>query len=330
VSEDFIPPLWLRNPHLQSILPSIAVRRPLVQQRARTVIESSQRWIVDCGAGVRLQAFPSSQAALGRPPARDVAVLIHGWEGSADSLYILTLAQYLFERGVDVVRLNLRDHGDSQDLNEELFHSCRIAEVVGAVRAIQLANPGSRLSIAGFSLGGNFAIRVGALAAQAGLELHRVVAVCPVLDPKQTLLKLESGPALYRNYFVLKWRRSLRRKQAAWPDRYDFDRLLHTATLTGMTEQLVLQYTGFPTLDEYLQGYAIVGDRLATLETPTRVIAAADDPIIPIEDLARLAPRPSLTVTRTSFGGHCGFFDGSDYGWVDRAVGQTIGIQEQP
>jgi hypothetical protein len=323
---EFRPTGWLRNPHLQSIIPSLPLRRRSVEQRCRTLLEASVTEVLDCGDGVRLLAHRATQQRLGRPPAARVVVLLHGWEGSADSLYVLSLGELLLEHGYEVVRLNLRDHGDSHHLNPELFHSCRIAEVVGAVRAIQLANPGRRLSVAGFSLGGNFAIRIGLHAAQAGLELHQVVAVCPVLDPKQTLLKLESGPALYRNYFVLKWRRSLRRKQAAWPGLYDFDRLLRTASLTSMTEQLVLQYTGFPTLDDYLNGYAVVGDRLATLATPTRIIAAADDPIIPIADLARLAARPSLTVTRTSFGGHCGFFDGSDYGWVDRAVGQTLGV----
>ena len=64
-------------------------------------------------------------------------VLLHGWEGSADSLYVLSLAQLLFEQRFEVVRLNLRDHGDTHHLNRELFHSCRLPEVVGAVRALQ-------------------------------------------------------------------------------------------------------------------------------------------------------------------------------------------------
>ena len=41
--------------------------------------------------------------------------------------------QDCFDADYDVARLNLRDHGDSHHLNDEIFHSCRIAEVVGAV-----------------------------------------------------------------------------------------------------------------------------------------------------------------------------------------------------
>ena len=110
----------------------------------------------------------SSQVAAGRPQARDLVILLHGWEGSADSMYVLSLGSYLFELGCDVYRLNFRDHGPSHHLNEEIFHSCRLDEVVGAVRAIQRALRSTRRST-GFSLGGNFALRV---AARAGRGHH--------------------------------------------------------------------------------------------------------------------------------------------------------------
>ena len=64
-------------------------------------------------------------------------VLLHGWEGSAESLYVLSLAQLLYQQGFEIVRLNLRDHGETHHLNRELFHSCRLPEVVGAVRTLQ-------------------------------------------------------------------------------------------------------------------------------------------------------------------------------------------------
>src|SRR5262245_63475377 len=170
-SAAFAPPGWLANHHVQSILPSLKMRWPLLARRARALLRCGQTQIVDCGDGVRLLGHYSSQAAAGRPPARDLAILLHGWEGSADSLYVLSLGSYLFELGCDVYRLNFRDHGPSHHLNEEIFHSCRLDEVVGAVRAIQRAIPHRRLTLAGFSLGGNFALRVAARAPPAVIEL---------------------------------------------------------------------------------------------------------------------------------------------------------------
>jgi predicted alpha/beta-fold hydrolase len=325
-SGDFLPPGWLANRHAQSVFPSLPFRRPGVERRCRTLIRASQPLLLDCGDGVRLLAHHATQRSLGRPAASRLVVLLHGWEGSSNSLYILSLGQLLLDHGFDVVRLNLRDHGDSHHLNPEIFHSCRLPEVVGAVQRLQQMNPGLGLNLAGFSLGGNFFLRVAARARDAGIDLEHVVAVCPVLDPEHTLVKLESGWALYRKYFVWKWHRSLRKKQQAWPHLYDLAPVQQLDNLTDMTDHLVRQYGGYPSLPVYLRGYAIVGDVLGSIVHPTRIISAADDPIIPAEDLDRIARPAALRVTRTTFGGHCGYYDASRGStWIEREVLATLG-----
>jgi predicted alpha/beta-fold hydrolase len=316
----FDPPRWLGNRHLQSLLPSLPLRRGSVERRAGGLIDASRELILDCGDGVRLLAMHATQEALGRAPSRQLVVIQHGWEGSADSLYLLSLGQALLDAGFDVIRLNLRDHGPTHHLNLELFHSCRIAEVVGAIARIQQLNPHKELSLAGFSLGGNFALRVGARAAGAGLRLKRIVAVCPVLDPAVTLEALERGPAIYREYFLLKWRSSLKKKQAAWPQYYDFGELMGERSLTTMTARMVMDYAGYPDLASYLAGYAITGEALATLGTESRIITALDDPIILPGDLARLKRVDALRITATRRGGHCGFRERLGASWIDREI----------
>jgi hypothetical protein len=318
---DFRPPAWLANRHLQSVLPSLPFRRPAVERRAAAVRASSRPLVLDCGEGVRLLGLhaPPAEGAASSPPR--LAVLLHGWEGSADSLYLVSLAQRLHERGFDVLRLNLRDHGGTHALNRELFHSCRLPEVVGAVRRLQALFPRHRLSLAGFSLGGNFCLRVGASARAAGIRIARIVAVCPVLDPATTLDALERGPALYHDYFLYKWRRSLQLKQAAWPGVYDFGDLVRGKSLRGMTERMVLKHTDYPDLAAYLAGYAVTGGLLESLDAPAHLITAADDPMIHIEDLARLARPATLEVTVTPRGGHCGYMEAlGGPSWIDRRI----------
>ena len=303
----FRPPAWLRNAHLQSILPSLPPLKQLAVRRARAVLAGAEEWLLDCGEGTRLQAWhtpaPAAKAAGGR-----LALLLHGWEGSADSAYVLSLAAELLRRGYAIVRLNLRDHGDTHHLNPELFHSCRLPEVVGAVQAIAARARPRRLYFAGFSLGGNFLLRVAA-SGQAPAALTGVVAISPVLEPARTLDAMESGLPVYERYFVRKWLKSLRIKERHWPERYDIDVTVRDRTLRGMTAALVDRHTEYPTLQEYLSGYAITGARLARLAAPARLLTAADDPIIPADDLARLAASPQLEVVRTRYGGHCGFID---------------------
>ncbi len=258
-------------------------------------------------------------------------VLLHGWEGSADSLYVLSLARQLFERGFEVVRLNLSDHGDTHHLNRELFHSCRLSEVIGAIAAVQRLCAGRALQLVGFSLGGNFMLRVAAQARTAGLNLARVIAVSPVLEPVETLAALQRGMPGYERYFVRKWLRSLRRKEQCWPGCYDFTPLARLGDLERMTAELVRQYTEFGSLEEYLNGYAITGARLAKLEVPSTILTALDDPIIPARALDALARTPALSVTVTRYGGHCGFFEQlRGPTWLERRILALLGADAAP
>ena len=92
----------------------------------------------------------------------------------------------------------MRDHGPSHHLNPELFNSNRLAEVVGAVKRLQTLFPDRPLFLAGFSLGVNFALRVGLRAPSHGIEVRQIVAVCAVLEHEHTLKALETGWFGYR------------------------------------------------------------------------------------------------------------------------------------
>jgi len=313
----FGPRGLLRNPHLQSIVPSLAPRRQLVLRQAAPLLAASTELLLDGGDGVRLQAFYSAPA---RPNGR-LAVLLHGWEGSADATYLLSLGQALFDEGCEVIRLNLRDHGNTQHLNRGLFHSCLLPEVAAAVADCAQRFAGRKLWLVGFSLGGNFMLRVAALPSSASLQLAGVVAVSPVLDPARAMQALDDGLWIYRRYFVHKWSRSLLRKQAVWPDEYDFRQLLRDGDLRRMTATLIAQHTHYPCLEDYFAGYAITGERLITLTAPAVILAAEDDPIIPVADLARLAASPLLRVVRTVHGGHTGFLEALGAGsWANQFV----------
>lgn len=304
---DFRPARWLGNPHLQSVLASHRVRRWLRGTDLADLQRRAQHVLLDCGDGVRLQGWHN--AAPGDAPARGLVVLLHGWEGSAQSSYLCNAALALGRRGFDVFRLEFRDHGDGQHLNPGLFHSCRIDEVVGAVKAIAERWPTRPLLLAGFSLGGNFALRVALRAPAAGIEVAHTLAVCPAIDPANVLLAMERAPWFYQQYFLLKWRRSLARKQAAFPDLYDFGPWMRGLRLRAMTRELIVRYSEFDSLEAYLDGYAIGHDRLAGLSVPVTVLTSADDPIIPVADFRSLRLPDHARLHIVGNGGHCGFLE---------------------
>jgi predicted alpha/beta-fold hydrolase len=302
---------------VQSLLAGWPWRHRWLRRQAAALLAASRDELVDCGDGVRLLGHYSAQPGA----CKGLAILLHGWEGSAAAGYVVSAGGLLYDAGYAVFRLNFRDHGETFALNRDLFHSCRIDEVVGALAAISARYPANRTFIVGHSLGGNFALRAAARAPRAGLRLTKVVAVCPVLRPASTMRALEEGLWVYRQYFLRRWRRSLLAKAACFPDVYDFGDLRRFPTLTTTTEFFATQYARFPDLQSYLDGYAITGDALAHLAVPARLIAAADDPVIPIEDLDDVARTSALTVEVVAHGGHCAFLE--DYGlrsWLDRAV----------
>ena len=305
VAAEFRPPRGLRSPHVQSILASSALRRFVRRRRSRPLERDAEWTVLDCGDGVRLTGCHTPQRSLPRP--RGLAVLFHGWEGSTRSTYLLQTGARLLGDGWDVFRLNFRDHGGSHALNRGIFHSCRIDEVVGSLRALQSLYPVRPMTLTGFSLGGNFALRVALRAPAAGVDLAHVIAVCPVINPHSGLFQLEHAPRMYHDYFMWKWRRSLRAKQRAFSGTDLFTRRDLAGTLRTLTEALVLRHTDFGSLDNYLDGYSVAGDRLAALAVPTSILASRDDPVCPASDLEDMALPACVTLAVTELGGHCGF-----------------------
>jgi hypothetical protein len=316
------PPRLLRNAHLQSVLSSIPLRRVAGRFALERTGATHQEHIVDAGDGVRLLGCHST--IPGRA-ARAMVLLLHGWEGSIESGYMRHTAAQLLTRGFDVFRLNFRDHGDSHHLNEGLFHSCRLAEVVQAAAWISEKFPSPHFLAAGYSLGGNFALRLALAAPSAGVPLQHAVAVCPAVDPKLILHALESGMPLYHWYFMSKWRESLRKKRALFPHHHDFDDTVLAQDLRGLTRWLVQRHTGFAELDEYFEGYAIAGGRLSTLQLPVSVLAAADDPVIPIDTVRALQLPAHSFLEISEYGGHCGFIEGPTLrGFAERWVCERL------
>jgi predicted alpha/beta-fold hydrolase len=302
---DFRPRPWLRNPHLQSVLASSGVRRMLFRRRREALGRDATEHILDCGAGVRLQGFHTRQQLCARP--RALVVLLHGWEGSVQSSYLVHTGSRMLAEGCDVFRLNFRDHGATHHLNRELFHSCRIDEVVGAVGDVARRFPERPLVIGGYSLGGNFALRVALRAPAAGIPLAWTFAVCPVISPHAGLASIENAPWFYHSYFMRKWRRSLRRKQQLFPQSELFSRAELYGSMRELTRNMVQRHTEFGTLDNYLDGYSIAGARLAGLSVPATILTAADDPVIPVAEFRELKLAPATELTIVPHGGHCGF-----------------------
>lgn len=319
---DWRPVRTLRNAHVQTALAARGLRRPSVWRRSRTLRHNAESLVLQCRDGVRMHGLLTRHGDRARP----LVTLIHGWEGHADSLYVISAGTALYNAGFDIFRLHLRDHGPTHALNREIFHACRLQEVIEAVDGIEQRVEPTQSFIAGFSMGGNFALRIAARSRDEGLALSAAVAISPVLEPRNTLEALEHSARFYQWYFVRKWKRSLAKKETCFPDLADWNTLRNLKTIRGLTDHLVREHTDFDSTDAYLDGYAVTGDCMKSNRIPTWLLMADDDPVNPAADLARVSGNDHLQVVRSHFGGHCGFIDDWHLNcWADRFLVQKFG-----
>ena len=243
--------------------------------------------------------------------SKGLVIMLHGWEGSIDSTYMLCSGRFLFNRGFDIFRLNFRDHGRSQHLNRGMFYAVLLEEIQEAV--LQIADQARPLPVflVGFSLGGNFVLRIlRACGETAASRIQHAVAVSPALNPRESTRCVDEHP-LIRRYFLRKWKRSLQIKAALYPDLYDFTEILDLKTILAMTEALLERYSDYESVGSYFSDYAVKGDDLSANPLPTTIIVAEDDPIIPLPDFYQLNTHPNTRLVVHRHGGHNGFL----FGW---------------
>lgn len=276
------------------------------------MLEAATDQLIDCGDGVVLKGEYSHH-----PRQRGLVILLHGWLGSSQSLYLLSAGSALFAEGYSIFRLNLRDHGDTHSLNRELFHSARLQEVIHAVGEICRQFRHRHHFLVGFSLGGNFALRVARHSAETGIQLDKVVAICPVVSPGNTNDNL-SRSLLYQRYFVKRWRDSLLKKLRHFPELGFHRELRSLRKLNQMNDFFVPRYTPYAKVQDYLKAYAIDGNYLQSLKVPCTIIASQDDPIIEYRDFSLLAKNPLIELEITQLGGHCGYIKNARLeSWID-------------
>ncbi|MGQ0618822.1 MAG: YheT family hydrolase [Panacagrimonas sp.] len=320
---DFRPGFGLGHPGVQATLASMRPAHRIWRRRGLDLNARSQFHTLDCGDDVRLTGMHTAHPA---GTARGLVVLIHGWEGCHDSSYLYSMACALFTQGYNIFRLNLRDHAGTHHLNLEMFHSARMAEVLGACAEILKLDATVPLYVIGYSLGGNFALRIALRGPALGIVPRLTVAVSPAIDPGATLRGIDDGPALFRWYFLKRWHKTLEAKRKAWPH-YDFQVYRDMKRFTDVTRQFVADQTGYASLDEYLAEYTLTPEMLARAPSPIAVITARDDSVIPEKDFAGLAPHGSVvSFDAPDRGGHCGFIENWRLDcWAEKRVLSLLG-----
>jgi predicted alpha/beta-fold hydrolase len=321
--EPYQPPRWLTSGHGMTVFTWASPRRfpRLPEPEVRRF---------DVAPATRVMAKCHWQD--GRE-SRPTLLLLHGLEGSADSHYVLGIAEKAFAAGFNVVRLNQRDCGGTDDLSVASYHSGLTQDPVAVIRELIDRNHLEQIGVVGYSLGGNLALKLaGEFGETPPPQLKAVATVSPTLDLEACVTSIER-PAnwFYQRQFVVSLKQRVRRKAAIYPWHFSTADLPGVRTIREFDERYTSRLYGFGNAANYY--YQASSLRVVRrIRVPTLIIAAEDDPFVPASQFATPAVtgNANIRLAVTPHGGHCGFFarrtnGGGDRYWAERAVVDFVG-----
>ncbi len=313
----YVPRRGLRNGHLMTIY---AWGKP---RQFANLPPPADRFF-DVGPDSRVLAHCHWQRDRDKHPA---LLALHGLEGSSSAHYMRGLADKAFAAGFNVILLNQRNCGGTEHLSAGLYHSGLTADADHVIREVSTTDGVSQFVVAGYSLGGNLALKLaGDYGDAPPRELRAVCAVSPVMELDLCVRALERRQNIvYQWNFVRGLKRRMRRKSTCFPERYDLARLEAIRSVRQFDEVYTAPHFGFRDASDYYHRASAmrVIDRITL---PTLIVTAEDDPFVPSSPFRDPAVRanPHIEVVITPHGGHCGFVAepaaGSDGYWAEERI----------
>jgi predicted alpha/beta-fold hydrolase len=308
----------LANGHLQTI-----AGRYLPD---KTVLARTRSIEVDLDDGDRLLCLENHPGS--KSPLRKLILLAHGLGGEAESTYMRRIAGIFHSRGWITVRMNHRGCGTGAGLARNMYHSGRSEDVSAVLQKLQVRYSGIPAVAVGFSLSGNVLLKL--LGEQRFIvpdNLHGAVAVTP------PVLLSECADALVRRSNRIYDRRFVRmlvdemavrnRKFSTLPG-LSFPKRL---TVRQFDEICTAPLNGFRSADDYYQRCS-ARQFLKDIRVPTFILAADNDPFIPVTAFGRMPDNNRLRLHITRGGGHMGFISKSktpleNHRWMDYVILKT-------
>ena len=303
----FTPHRLLRNGHLQTLAGNFLHRKLLLPQPEPLLVEVEGP-VGGYGPSHVLCHCHWQPEEVRRQ--RLTVVIVHGLEGSSRSHYVLANTARALAAGFNVVRMNMRSCGETDELSPTIYHSGRSEDVAALVRALVQTRELESIALLGYSMGGNLVLKYsGEVATTLPSQLKAVVGISPLMDLAVSSSALhEVQNRLYERHFLRSMLARVRRKAALFPGIYSTDGLSRIRSMRLFDEHIVARYGGFAGADDYY--LTVASSRYANrFRVPTLIVHSLDDPFIRMLPDTRDALIANLKVTyiETKHGGHCAF-----------------------
>lgn len=317
IASGFRPHPLLRNPHLQTLFPTLLRPMPAIEFR-RERLELPDGDFVDLGW---------SGNSGGRGP---LAILLHGLTGGFESKYLRGTALRLIARGWRTVTLQFRGAGTEPNRLARCYNHGDTGDFRYLCQLLRQREPNTPLFAIGWSMGANILLKaLGEDGKQSLITAAAAVSAPFQLQPCAERLR-HGFSRVYQNHLIEALNQGLRRKHGPVEmlPGADLEAALEAADFIAFDNAYTAPMNGYDNAIEYYR-LCSCGQFLRHIRKPTLVINAADDPfmrpsIIPAaEELA-----PQVTLELSPRGGHVGFVaagrGGRPHYWLEPRLAEYL------
>lgn len=296
VNSTYRAPFWLPGGHLQTIVPSLVRKVPVITR------ERERLDLVD-GDFVDLQWHRQGRGKL--------VILCHGLEANAEASYIQEMASALSNKGWDVLAWSYRGCGGEMNRLPRFYHSGATEDLAEVVAHALDNHPATQIDLVGFSLGGNMILKyLGEQGEAVSPRLGRAAAFSVPCDLACSSRALDTvfNREVYMRRFIKSLAAKVRAKQALFPDCLETEGLDRIRTFLEFDNRYTAPLHGFQDAEDY---WARSSSRplLPQIKIPALLVSADNDPFLGPNCYPRSEAENSdhfhLEVTRG--GGHVGF-----------------------
>ncbi|MBX2840879.1 MAG: alpha/beta fold hydrolase [Flammeovirgaceae bacterium] len=303
----FTPPILLRNNHLHTIY-------PVFFRKVKDVNYTRERLNLKDGDFIDLDWQKNN--------AKKIALLIHGFEGSTESLYLKAIAHAMLKSGWDIVGMNLR--GCSGELNHlyRSYHSGATEDVFEVVDYLAEHYDYKEMTIVGFSLGGNMTLKY---LGEAGNKLtpeilKSAVGVSVPCDLGSAADKINW---IYANRFLKSLKPKLIQKIKKHSPELTIEEVKKIKTLREFDDIYTAPVHGY---ENAVNFYSKCSSKkfIKDIKIPTLLISALDDPFLTegCFPFKQAEENPDFYFLATQNGGHVGFveFNADGEYWLEKRI----------
>lgn len=295
IASAYLPPIWLRHGHAQTILRALLPGARLLAARLEDLTLPD---------GDRLELHWHQPHAASAP----LAVLCHGLEGGAESSYMRGMTQALNARGCNALAWSYRGCGRRPNLLPRSYHSGATEDLDAVVRHALQQTTGP-IFLVGFSLGGNLILKyLGERAPPDRLRAASAVSAPVDLASSADALDHRRSNTLYRLRFLRSLKRKAAEKARRFPDQVPWRAWSAIATVRAFDDAFTAPLHGFANADDYYARCSAL-PLLEDIPVPALLLNALDDPLLDAPSYPSNIAGKHVMIETPAHGGHVAFLD---------------------